>query len=78
MIKNQKTGGLTKHTDVRHFFCREMHEKKLLSTWWVRTEENMVDGMAKNQSASWEGNRLTLRRASVELALLGLVEDSFD
>ena len=86
LIRNQKTGGRTKHIDVRHFFCRELCEKKLVLPCCARSEENMADGMTKNQpealhakhEAHMMGGQLPHRKEDVELALLGLVEDSVD
>ena len=49
LIKNQKTSSRTKHLAVRHLYGRDLYvENKVLPTF-VRSEENISDGMTKNQ-----------------------------
>jgi hypothetical protein len=50
LIKNQKTSTRTKHLDVRHLFGRDLYIRNQVLPVFVRSEENISDGMTKNQS----------------------------
>jgi hypothetical protein len=49
LIKNQKTSSRTKHLAVRHLFGRDLYTTNLVIPAFVRSEENIGDGMTKNQ-----------------------------
>jgi hypothetical protein len=50
LIKNQKTSTRTKHLDVRLLFGRDFSIQNKVIPVFVRSEENISDGMTKNQS----------------------------
>ena len=51
LVKNQKTSSRTKHLAVRHLYGRDLYiQNKVLPTF-VRSEENISDGLTKNQPA---------------------------
>ena len=80
MVKNHKAGGRVKHTDIKFLHCRELWRRKQVLPHFVRSEENVADGMAKNQTEKLfkehepliMKGRLPSRREDVEMALLGL------
>ena len=80
LIKNHKAGGRVKHIDVKFFHCRDLWKRKQVLPYHVRSEENVADGMTKNQPEKlfkehepliMKGG-LPYRREDVEMALLGL------
>ena len=51
LIKNQKTSSRTKHLAVRHLFGRDLYIANKVIPTFVRSEENISDGLTKNQPA---------------------------
>jgi hypothetical protein len=49
LIKNQKTSSRTKHLAVRHLFGRDLYVDNKVIPAFVRSEENIGDGLTKNQ-----------------------------
>ena len=49
LVKNQKTSSRTKHLAVRHLYGRELYIENKVLPVFVRSEENVSDGMTKNQ-----------------------------
>ena len=50
LIKNQKTSSRTKHLAVRHLFGRDLYIENKILPAFVRSEENISDGLTKNQA----------------------------
>ena len=50
LVKNQKTSSRTKHLAVRHLFGRDLYIQNKVIPTFVRSEENISDGLTKNQS----------------------------
>jgi len=50
LIKNQKTSSRTKHLAVRHLFGRDLYIENKVIPVFVRSEENISDGLTKNQT----------------------------
>jgi hypothetical protein len=48
LIKNQKTSSRTKHLAVRHLFGRDLYIENKVLPAFVRSEENVSDGLTKN------------------------------
>ena len=77
LIKNQKTSSRTKHLAVRHLFGRDLYIENKVIPAFVRSEENISDGLTKNQPAQLfvEHEKVLLngilpyRREDVETAL---------
>ena len=49
LIKNQKAGGRVKRIDAKFFCYIELWNRKQVLPYYVRSEENVADGMTKNQ-----------------------------
>jgi hypothetical protein len=50
LIKNQKTSSRTKHLAVRHLFGRDLYIENKILPAFIRSEENISDGLTKNQA----------------------------
>ena len=50
LIRNQKTSSRTKHLAVRHLFGRDLYIENKAIPVFVRSEENISDGLTKNQT----------------------------
>ena len=51
LVKNQKTSSRTKHLAVRHLFGRDLYIQNRVLPIFGRSEENISDGLTKNQPA---------------------------
>ena len=49
LIRNQKTGSRTKHIAVRYLYGRELFQNGHAVPYFVRSEDNVSDGLTKNQ-----------------------------
>ncbi|GJR78487.1 hypothetical protein Tco_0149272 [Tanacetum coccineum] len=47
IVKNPKLHGKTKHIEIRHHFIRDYHEKKLIQTMKIHTDQNVADVLTK-------------------------------
>ncbi len=77
LIRNQKTGGRTKHIDTRYFFGRELFDKRQAVPYFIPSGRNWSDGLTKNQPEKLFNEHdsgimsgvLPYRREDVEMAL---------
>ena len=64
LVKNSRVGARTKHIDIRHHFCRELHERKFLALFYERTDNMSADIFTKNVTESLQrihGDRIRNR-----------------
>lgn len=49
LLRNPKTGSRTKHIEIRHLLGRQLFQQQKAMPCFARSEENVADGLAKNQ-----------------------------